>query len=358
MNASVNALRRLCAVLVGFVFCFSGLLKLADSVGTSLIVTEYFKFFHFGWLKFASVPFGIVLSILETVTGAALICGVWRKITAWVCGIMMAGFTIITLILWIFNPSMDCGCFGQAIHLTHAQSLLKNIVLDALWVGAFIPFRDFGEPRKVKKVSFMITTLSVIVAAIWCSVSLPPVDFTEFAPGAELLSAQQTLEYNGGGDETFTPGGPLLCISDDAGNYHDELAADGDVMVLSIYHPSRVGTHGWRKIAEMTEAAQEAGYSTLLLVTGTDADVPVTVPEFYFSDYKTLITLNRSNGGVTYISDGQIVRKWTMGSFPVDGSLAPAGEALPTDIVSEYSHRGKMRAQGFLLYIFAIMLLL
>ena len=43
-------IKRKAAILVGIVFLVSGLLKLADPVGTMLIVTEYCKFLHIGFL--------------------------------------------------------------------------------------------------------------------------------------------------------------------------------------------------------------------------------------------------------------------------------------------------------------------
>ena len=47
-------LRRFAAGLIGIVFLASGLLKMADPVGTMLIVTEYLKFFHIGFLMIQS----------------------------------------------------------------------------------------------------------------------------------------------------------------------------------------------------------------------------------------------------------------------------------------------------------------
>ena len=121
MNPTVQAIRRFAAALVGILFVVSGLLKIIDPVGTMLIVTEYCKFFHIGFLIPAAKGIGIVLATLEALLGIALITGVLRKVAA-VCAYVMLGvFTVITLVLWIVNPVMDCGCFGQAVHLTHAQ---------------------------------------------------------------------------------------------------------------------------------------------------------------------------------------------------------------------------------------------
>ena len=144
--------RRLCAVLIGVVFFVAGLLKLMDPVGAGLVVTEYFKFLHLGFLEPAAKVVGIAMALLEAVLGAALIAGVWPKLTGIVSGIVLGAFTILTVVLWIANPPMDCGCFGEVVHLTHAQSLIKNLILCVLWVVAFVPLSKAPVPRRAKYV--------------------------------------------------------------------------------------------------------------------------------------------------------------------------------------------------------------
>ena len=68
-------LRRLCSILLGLVFFIAGMLKLMDPVGAGLVVEEYFEFFHLGWLAFASKWLAVILALVETLTGAALIAG-------------------------------------------------------------------------------------------------------------------------------------------------------------------------------------------------------------------------------------------------------------------------------------------
>ena len=178
MKKAHHRLRRFCAVVIGLVFLASGLLKLLDPVGTGLIVSEYFKFFHLGFLQGTAKALGMVLSLVEATTGAALISGVFRKTTAVVTSVLVVFFTIVTLILWIANPEMDCGCFGEAIHLTHGQTLLKNVVLLALAAAAFIPFQNFGVPRKGKYVAFFLAVPSLVFALVHNARHLPMIDFT------------------------------------------------------------------------------------------------------------------------------------------------------------------------------------
>ena len=129
--------RRFCAFLIGLVYFLSGVLKLMDPTGAMLVMKEYFAFLHLGFLDFSAMFFGFAFAFAETIIGTALITGVFRKITAIAAFSLQGLFTLLTLVLLIFNPQMDCGCFGEAFHLTHLQSFIKNVVLSLLLVGAF-----------------------------------------------------------------------------------------------------------------------------------------------------------------------------------------------------------------------------
>lgn len=336
----MKVIRRFCAVLAGFVFYISGLLKLMDPVGTSLIVGEYLRFLHIGFLGFGSKAIGIALSLVETGLGAALLTGVFRKTTALMTGIMVAFFTVITLILWIFNPTMDCGCFGEAVHLTHLQSLLKNLVLCVLCAVAFLPPSKLGEPRKPKYVGFFIAEASTIAFCIFSLVSLPLKDYTPMASGAELgIQGEYGLEDL-----------PTLSFFNRDGEYCDSLAVDSDVMVISLYNPSSFKK--WDRVSEFCKEASAQGFRPLILANDN------TPLDSYFADRRSLMTLNRSNGGVTYISDGHIVAKWPASSRPGPEKLKEIADEDPDQTLADTLARNKLRFQGYLLYVFAVMLLL
>ena len=391
-----NALRRAAACIIGLVFVVSGLLKMLDTVGTGLIAAEYFKFFHLGFLTGVSRAFGIFLCLLETVTGAALLTGVYRKVTAVAASAITVFFTIITLILLIANPEMDCGCFGEAIHLSHLQSFLKNIVLLALCALAFLPFREFGKPKGHRKVAFWIGTASIAVAMLYSATHLPAVDFTDFRPGAQLYASldndYQAMDgyfaayiYEKDGqmgsftldklpDSTWTfvkvdtvfrnstsPGrpAPVLSFSDEEGNYHDEEAVQGKVLLISVYNPEKCD---WMRLNTMlnTLAESRADVRPIVLVNmapGRHIYIPSNV-EYFHADYKTLITLNRANGGATFVADGEIVRKWRPSAFPSVEKFGKLAKADITDSQIKSVTPGRIRAEGFALYLLAILILL
>jgi hypothetical protein len=78
----------------------------------------------------------------------------------------------------------------------------------------------------------------------------------------------------------------------------------------------------------------------------------------YFSDRKTLLTMNRSNGGVTFFSDGYLVRKWSRLAMPDIQELQKIHEEDITESIISHNTKGSLGFQGFLLYVFAVMLLL
>ena len=128
MNAS-EFFRRLAAIIFGLVMLAGGLLKLMDPIGSQLVIESYLNFCHLSFLRFASMHLAFFFNLLECFVGAAMIAGAWTSGIRWVALGLMSFFTLLTLFLLILNPSMDCGCFGEIVHLTHLQSFLKNVVL-------------------------------------------------------------------------------------------------------------------------------------------------------------------------------------------------------------------------------------
>ncbi len=340
----MRTIKRISAAVIGFIFFFAGFFKLMDPVGTGLIVEEYFKFLHLGLLRPASGFVGCAGAIFETLLGIALITGVWRQVCGAVTLAVLGFFTVLTAITLIFNPPMDCGCFGEAIHLTHLQSFIKNLVLLVLWAVAFVPPGEQEPTRKVKYVSFSIAGISVCLFFLYSVLSIPPIDFTDYKPGAELNP-------------------PGLSFSDAGGEYADSLALREKVLASSVYDPGKLSERKWQKISTLMEQASAAGFTPLLLTASYPEEIsslagPELLQYTYFADRKTLLTLNRSNGGVTCIADGQIVAKWSINRPPDAEKLVSLSATNPTESLIAENNGPKLKLQAFLLYVFAVMLLL
>lgn len=353
----MRVIRRISAGLVGCVLFLSGVLKLMDPVGARLVVEEYLQFLHLGFLSGLAGLAGSGLALLEALLGAALITGVWRKVTAIATGVLLGFFTLLTVALCIWNPPMDCGCFGEIVHLTHVQSLIKNIVLLALWALATLPLGKQEPTRKVKFVTFPITAISVVLFLLYSALSIPLVDFTPFKPGAELMLPEQI--ENPLDDRT-----PTLSVSDATGEYVDSLMVTGELLAVSVYDPAKVGVQDWERIARLMREAAALGYNPVVLAAATPEQVEslTTAPEVlsatYFADRKKLLTLNRSNGGATFVSDGLIVTKWSARRLPDREKLTELSEIDVTESLLSETNGGRLKFQAFLLYVFAVMLLL
>ena len=385
--------RRFSGFICGFVFFLSGILKLMDPVGAGLVMDSYLDFLHIGFLGFASKPLAFLFALAETIVGTAMITGVWRRITAIIALSLQGFFTLLTILLAIFNPVMDCGCFGEFIHLTHVETLVKNLVICALLSYAYFPMRNLGRPLKRKYVSFGVVCTSVLIFSIFSLSRLPIIDFTDYEPGAQILSAddnvadeafdamfiyekdgvQQEFTLENLPDSTWTfvstqtiqnkdlkSSGATLSFYDNDKEYQDSLAVQGNVMVISIYDP-QMRQKKWDAAVRMAENARESGFNPMILVAGTPeqiegkvtGDIPV-----YFSDYKTLITLNRSNAGATWLSHGYIIKKWEHRAYPDQDDLLTYIKGNSTEAILESNTKGSLLFQGFLLYVFAVMLLL
>jgi uncharacterized membrane protein YphA (DoxX/SURF4 family) len=389
-----QGIRRFCAVVIGLVLVASGLLKLLDPVGTSLIVDGYYKFLHIGFLHFSAMAVGVILAFAETLCGLALITGVRRRLVALITGVLLLSFTALTAFLVIFNPEMDCGCFGKAFKLTHAESFIKNIVLCVLAAVTFLPPKDFGTPRKDKRVAFWLSAASIVAAFIFNALRLPAVDFGQFAPGAELMSSQDnpsqymdeyvasyiyekdgrrgSFSLNALPDSTWTFVGvdtlkrnslprtdstPVLSIYRD-GKDLDTLAATGKVMLISSYAPSRLSARRIRTAGKAAEAAEAAGATVLVLLSEPSEGLPPDLSaRAAYSDYKTLVSLNRSNGGFTWLDDGMVLWKWSALRGPSYDELQRISTRDRLDSVINNVSHGRIKFYGFVIYLFAILIL-
>ena len=383
-------LKRFCGYIVGFVFFISGILKLMDPVGAGLVVEEYYRFMHIGFMDFSSKLMGTVFAFAEAIIGTGLITGVWRRTIALAAIYLQGAFTMLTLALVIFNPEMDCGCFGEAIHLTHMETFGKNIILLTLLLVYYIPRKHLGQTTQKKYISFSVVATSVLAFTIFSWMFKPLVEFTAYQPGVELIASgnmpsediyESVFTYEKDGvKEDFTLGHlpdstwtfvsthtrqinqpddlsvELSFYNSESGEYLDSLAVEGKVMIVSVYSPSDLSEKKWNNVRRFIEESSRTGFHTMLL-TSTTEGVPDGLQP-YLCDFKTLVSLNRSNGGSAYFNDGMLIEKWSRRRVPTGDILKEKYESNPTEILIFQENKGSLVFQGFLLYVFAIMLLL
>ena len=401
-----NRLQKVAAALVGMTLFVSGSFKLMDPVGTGLILDDYWKLFHLGFMVPASQVLGLILSLAETLVGVALVTGIFRRTVRIVAASLVGFFTLVTLVLVILNPTMDCGCFGEWIHLSHTVSLLKNLVLLALCAVFLFPTIE-APSRGPRYVAAGLIAAAVGFGTVWSLLYLPVTDYTEFVPGVELAAAQvfddETAEptylYTKDGktksfplseieradeegwtyvdiDTPVTPSATAhdhvvsLSFLDREDRPADTLAVRGAVMMVSVYDTPRMKERHWKVTVSFLRQAAESGFHPLLLVETPleELDLQLNVlpaedrswlREISFqADRRKLLALNRDNGGASYFSDGTLIQKWARRSLPDEKKLDSILRENPVERMFASSTHGRIALHGYFLFALAVALLL
>ena len=111
-------------------------------------------------------------------------------------------------------------------------------------------------------------------------------------------------------------------------------------------------------VEAIAQEAQIHGIRPLILTTELN-NIPQSLIDLaYTCDYKTLISLNRSNGGITYFNNGILIKKWSRRTAPDTDEIQKIASGDSTETAIDYESKGSLGFQGFLLYVCAVLLLL
>ena len=183
-------------ILLALVFIFSGFVKGVDPWGTAIKLEEYFQAFGLEFLSGGRYVFSVLLSTAEMWLGFCLLFRLGGRLTSRIVLWVMGFFTALTLVLALWNPVSDCGCFGDAIKLTNWQTFYKNLVLLVLavvTVRADRPSQDAWctpEPPEGTRIvnfalgfCFLLFSLGV---GLYSLRHLPVFDFLPYKVGVKL----------------------------------------------------------------------------------------------------------------------------------------------------------------------------
>lgn len=343
-------MRGFCRILVGLTFILSGVFKLMDPVGTGLIVDEYLNFMHLDFLKNFDVALGIALSTVEVLTGLCVMTAIRMRIFSWVALAMMTFFTLLTVYLVIYNPISDCGCFGEVVHLTNKETLIKNILPLICSIYMVIHRKRYPQLAPAP-VEWTIVGL-YLFCALWAGISsvtgLPKSDATVYKVGTDLKmlsegptdfntvfiyekdGVRQEFAIDDLPDSSWTyvdsrtdmPEGATarfaqvdLSLRDVQDEYHTELLyEDGPMMAAVVWDTRKMKPSDWNRIRALNATAQKSAVPTYLFAV--DDNVPGDLSDkLLISDRKALMTLLRSNGGAVLFNSGSIIRKWAAGEI-------------------------------------------
>ena len=179
--------------IVGLLFIFSGLVKANDPLGLSYKMQEFFQAWNWYFLNDYTLVFSLVMNVFEVLTGVAVIIG-WRmKLFSRLLLLLIIFFSFLTGYALFSGKIKNCGCFGDCLPLTPAQSFIKDLILFVLILILFL-YR--------KKIFSSVNPLAAITLLLLCVAGvsylqsyvmkhLPIVDCLPYKKGNNLLQQMQ-----------------------------------------------------------------------------------------------------------------------------------------------------------------------
>ena len=379
MNKISGIITNVCRLVLSVTLILSGFVKAIDPLGTQYKIQDYLSALSLPNLlpDWMTLGMSVGLSALEFCLGIFLLMAIHRRLTARATLVLMAVMTVISLWLWIANPVSDCGCFGDAIHLTNGQTLLKNVVL--LAAAVVVSWRPLRMVRFISKTNQGIvisySILFIVAVSTYCLYDLPLFDFRPYHTGADIRqgmeipdSAEQPqfettfiMEKDGVRKEfsladypdstwTFVDSKTVMTREGYVPPIHDfsiERIDTGDDITEDVLNDTsytfllisplleRASDSNFGNIEQIYEYSQDHGYAFYCLTSSDEAGMErwreLTGAEYPFCrcDATTLKTIIRSNPGLLLLKGGKVIRKWSHNFLPDEEELTAPLDQLP-----------------------------
>lgn len=323
---------RLSVLLLSATFLLSGFVKAVDPMGMCIKLGAYCGAWGLS-LPDNALPLQLTtaaLAMVEVAMGIYLLLGIRRKLTTIAVLIFMTIMSALTVYIYIYNPVADCGCFGDAIRLTHSQTLLKNIVL--LAAATFLAFHPQHIVRLISERNQWITSTWTIIYTLGVTLYsfhyLPVVDFTAFSRGANLRAAWT----DPASEESHTDLASFFATGTDGTLMTDSLLLSNGYNLLLTLPDERTADDGCNdRINDLADYCHDhhiAFYGLIAeeqqhLVADWEDRTGATYP-FLLGESSQIKTLVRSNPGLLLLHDGRLAAKWSNNDLPVvTASLRP-----------------------------------
>ena len=362
----------LCRIIVALTFIFSGFVKAIDPIGLQYKLQDYLGAIGIsGFLPdWMLLIMAVLLAAVEFCMGIFLLFAIQRRLISKLIVVFMSIMTLITVWLVVANPVKDCGCFGDALHLTNTETLVKNIIL--LGCSIVIMRRPLAMFRFISESNQWIVINYTIVFIFVCSglslYYLPLFDFRPYRIGTNIprgmeipKDAEQPLfettfiMEKGGQRKEFTlndyPDSTWKFIDSKTVQVkegyippiHDFSIADrktgkdltdsvlrhkGYTFLLIAPHLERADDSNFGDIDQLYEYAQTYNIPFYCLTASTAKAIQrwrdITGAEYPFciTDETTLKTIVRSNPGLLLLKDGTIINKWSHNQLPNGAKLS------------------------------------
>ena len=178
---------------VGLLFIFSGLIKANDPLGLSYKMQEFFEAWNWYSLNDYTLVLSLIMNVFEVLAGVAVIIG-WRmKLFSWLLLLLIIFFAFLTGYALFSGKIETCGCFGDCLLLTPAQSFIKDIILFVLILVLFINKKQITSSVK-SSVAVTVLALCIVLVSFlqgYVMKHLPLLDCLPYKKGNNILKEMQ-----------------------------------------------------------------------------------------------------------------------------------------------------------------------
>ncbi len=181
---------------VGLLFIFSGLIKANDPLGLSYKMQEFFEVWGWTGLHGYTLALAFIMNVFEILAGVAVIIG-WRmKLFSWLLLLLIIFFTFLTGYALFSGKIKTCGCFGDCLPLTPAQSFGKDLLLLLLilvLMGSLNRIRSFFRPGAAI-VLLLIVVITATAGQLYVLRHLPFIDCLPYKKGNNIVEQMKMPE--------------------------------------------------------------------------------------------------------------------------------------------------------------------
>jgi len=179
--------------IVGLLFIFSGLIKANDPLGLSYKMQEFFEAWNWYALNNYTLALSLIMNVFEVLAGVAVIIA-WRmQLFSWLLLLLIIFFAFLTGYALFSGKIKTCGCFGDCLPLTPAESFTKDLVLFVLILLLFINRKRISSSViPFAAITFLLVCIvSVSILQAYVMKHLPLLDCLPYKKGNNILKEMQ-----------------------------------------------------------------------------------------------------------------------------------------------------------------------
>jgi len=352
-----------CRLLVGALFIFSSFTKGVDPLGTKYKMLDYLSVYGMTWLNDFAMVLAMFMILAEFIVGICLVTNIFPRLAVLGATLLMLFFTTTTLFDAIYDLVPDCGCFGTAIKMSNWQTFYKNLVIDAVLIPLILNNKQLKNSLRWT-VQFAIGcayALAFLAFEIYNYRHLPVVDFMNWKVGKQMNAepaeesriyltyrnkvTSETQEYLSPDypwndsvwmsqwefvDQRVEGGNNYLgfsALDEDGNDVTENILTTENLLMFTSHDLSKVTEKEWSKIKEITEAAENNGFTVVWAVANPPEYVEQLrekygfLYEVYYGDELEIKTIVRFNPGLIWLDNGLVKDKWSAIDFPVGQKL-------------------------------------